>query len=151
MAELSPEERQRRQAFIQRFELESAPSVSEEEVEEERTVRKERRASRFFWGFIGTLVALPFILSAGLLYTLARYDSLIGSGGLEFLSKNLSSQEAQRLANDSGLPEIKTFVSIYDHRALIIALIFTFFFGLAAIIVLLRGLTITLRRRTNGN
>ena len=138
----------RKQAFIQQFQLEN--EVEEEDLdEEEYDYVRERRRSVLFWCVIGFFTFCPFILSGMLLYTLARYDQLIGAGGLEFLSQVLSSGELKTMSQETGVPELELFVSIHENRNVIIALIFTFFILLIAVLIALRTLVIYLRNR-NG-
>lgn len=138
------------QAFIERFKLENA-AVEEVPVDEEAVQEaKARRGAFVFWGFIVFLILCPFVLSSFFLYTLARYESLIGPSGLEVLNKTLSSAEVQQMGQETGLPELELFVAAHDNRHVIVALIFTFFLVLAAILIALRGTITYLRTRSHG-
>lgn len=136
-------------SFVERFELESKSDTVTVISEEEIHAKKVHRSSIIFWSFIAFLATCPFALTGILVYTLGRYDQVIGSGGLEFLSEALSNKEISQLSSETGLPEIKFFVSIYDNRLLIIGLIFTFFISTISLLIFLRGLYYYLRNRNN--
>lgn len=145
-AELTPEERD----FIERFELEHSTDELEDEIAEEEVVyHRERLRSRVFNFFVGLFMVAPFLFSGFFLYTLAHYDSVIGEGGLRTLARELTGQELEEMAQETGLPEIKLFVSLYDDRWTVIGIIFAVFIALILLMYAARGFITYLRNR-NG-
>lgn len=140
----------RRQEFIRQFELQEQAGLLAEPDEEEVEVRSQQRSSLIFWLVIGALAVCPFILSGFLLYTIARYDQLIGTGGLDMLSETLSSADLDAMAKDTGVPELEFFVSLNENKYLIMGATFTFFFLTIALLILLRSLFFYLRNRKHG-
>lgn len=142
--------KERKAAFIEKFELENELTQAHDEdtlTREEQEEITRHRGAVVFWSFMAVLGVAPFILSGTFLYMLARYDALIGDGGLKFLSEVLSSAEVDQMSQQTGVPELQFFVDLYEQRHLIIAAIFTLFFGAMAILLFSRSLIIYLRNR----
>lgn len=142
---LSDEEQDFIQSFAIRTEFED-DSIEQVGVREE--VKTHRRGVIFWW-IIAILALTPFLISIIFFYMLNQYDSLVGSGGLKFLAETLNETQLQQMASETGIPEINTFVKLYNNRFEIVGLIFSLFAIVIACLIFLRSLSIYIRGR-NG-
>lgn len=84
---------------------------------------------------IGLIIA-PIILSAVLMFLIARVEAMFGTDSLDWLANDSTGQSVTKIAESIGFTWLPTVIEIYKERWLIVGLIFTVFFILAAIVII---------------
>lgn len=137
-------------SFVQQFQEEhrTTPSVAQEEV---RQATSRRRKSVLFNVLLTTLAVAPFLLSGFFIYTLGYFQSTLGEGSLDYLRENLTSEQLGSLGREAGVDGLETIVDLYEHRAVVVAGIFSVFIVLIVALLLARVLLQAARERREGS
>lgn len=130
------------------FEKDQVDNALEEvSKEEEKSARKSRLGpfrflkSLYFWAFLILGIGLTSIFA--IMFVLARAESLLGEGTLEYLASRELTPDVEEAAASAGITWLSEAITVYQNRIEIIVLIglitFVLAFGLVLIDFLIKS------------
>lgn len=81
------------------------------------------------------LIMAPILLSGVLMFLIMRVEAMFGADSLNWLANDSTGQSVKQIAQEMGFTWLAPVVEIYKERWLIVGLLFTVFFILAAMVI----------------